>query len=234
MKPWFVTDTGMTNRLTDNDWDVFHTICPSRQFTKGDVIFHAGDPASHLHIVADGQVKLVTVTPTGNERILAVCGHEDLIGEAFLSAETYYRADAVALTDARTCPISREQFLAVVREAPNFALGFAEVLAEQLFGCYEQLGDSYAPVKYRVAKVLLEQVRRFGVGQQADQTGTGWYHLETALKHEEIASMVTATRVSVSMAMAELKRDGILEGTRGHYRLDVDALQDLIMTLDVT
>jgi CRP-like cAMP-binding protein len=228
MKPWFVTDTGINERLTDNDWEVFHRICPSRQFAKGDIIFHAGDPATHLHIVADGQVKLVAMTPTGNERILAICGHEDLIGEAFLSADAYYRADAVALTDAHTCPISREQFLAVVKEAPNFALGFSEVLASQLFGCYEQLSDSYAPVKYRVAKVLIDQARRFGT--PADQPG--WCILETNLKHEEIASMVTATRVSVSMAVAELKRDGVLEGSRGHYLLHLADLEELVLMLD--
>lgn len=228
MKPWFVTDTGINERLTDNDWEVFHRICPSRQFAKGDIIFHAGDPATHLHIVADGQVKLVAMTPTGNERILAICGSEDLIGEAFLSANTHYRADAVALTDAHTCPISRDQFLAVVKEAPNFALGFSEVLASHLFGCYEQLGDSYAPVKYRVAKVLIDQARRFGV----PASHAGWYVLETSLKHEEIASMVTATRVSVSMAVAELKRDGILEGSRGHYLLHLEELEELVLMLD--
>lgn len=227
MKPWFVTDTGINERLTDNDWDVFHRICPSRLFAKGEVIFHAGDPATHLHIVADGQVKLVAMTPTGNERILAICGHEDLIGEAFLSADAHYRADAIALTEARTCPVSREQFLAVVKEAPNFALGFSEVLASQLFGCYEQLSDSYAPVKYRVAKVLIEQGRRFGTPAQ-----NGWHVLETSLKHEEIASMVTATRVSVSMAIAELKRDGVLEGSRGRYLLQLDNLEELILMLD--
>jgi len=228
MKPWFVTDTGINERLTESDWEVFHRICPSRQFAKGDTIFHAGDPATHLHIVAEGQVKLVAMTPTGNERILAICGHEDLMGEAFLSANAYYRADAVALTDAHTCPISREQFLAVVKEAPNFALGFSEVLASQLFGCYEQLSDSYAPVKYRVAKVLIDQARRFGA--PADQPG--WYVLETSLKHEEIASMVTATRVSVSMAIAELKRDGVLEGSRGHYLLQLEELEELVLMLD--
>jgi CRP-like cAMP-binding protein len=228
MKPWFVTDTGINERLTDNDWDVFHRICPSRQFTKGDIIFHAGDPATHLHIIAEGQVKLVALTPTGNERILAICGQEDLIGEAFLSTNAHYRADAVALTDAHTCPVSREQFLTVVKEAPHFALGFSEVLASQLFGCYEQLSDSYAPVKYRVAKVLIDQARRFG--KPADQPD--WHVLETSLKHEEIASMVTATRVSVSMAVAELKRDGVLEGSRGHYLLHLEDLEELVLMLD--
>ena len=50
--------------------------------------------------------------------------------------------------------------------------------------------------------------------------------LTTELKHEELASMITATRVSVSMAFAELRDAGVLEGTRGEYRFNASAMFD--------
>ena len=104
-------------------------------------------------------------------------------------------------------------------KAPSFALTFAEILASHLFDCREQLSSSYAPVRDRVVKTLLEQAGRFG--QREDE---GWVRLSTQLKHEELASMITATRVSVSMAIAELRDEGLLEGTRGEYRLNAEAL----------
>ena len=107
-------------------------------------------------------------------------------------------------------------------QAPNFVLTFAEILASHLFYCREQLSSSYAPVKVRVIKALLEQADRFG--RPDDES---WTLLSTELKHEELASMVTATRVSVSMAIAELREEGVLEGTRGEYRLDMPALREL-------
>ena len=217
-----VKDSGFTDRVSSEDMSVFRRVCPDKEYPKGETVFRAGDPATAMHVIAGGQIKLVTATATGNERILAICGPGDFIGEAFLSEFAHYRVDAVALTDAMTCPVSRDQFLQMSLHAPNLALTFCEILASHLFHCREQLSSSYAPVKVRVVRVLLEQADRFG-----EPTGDGWVELSTELKHDEIASMISATRVSVSMAIAELRSDGILEGTRGEYRLNAPALRDM-------
>ena len=219
MKPWYVKDTDFTQRVSDKDMAVFMQVCPRKRYKKGDVVFYAGDPASDLHVIEEGQIKLVTPTATGGERILAILGSNDFFGEAFLSVNAHYRVDAIALTDAATCPVSRDQFTTISHSAPTFALTFAEILAQHLFDCRDQLSSSYAPVKSRVVRVLLDQAERFG-----SPVGDGWVKLSTELKHEELASMITATRVSVSMAIAELRDEGLLEGTRGEYRLNIVAL----------
>jgi CRP/FNR family transcriptional regulator, cyclic AMP receptor protein len=224
MNPWFIRDTGFSRRISPEDRAVFMRVCPERRYPKGSAVFRTGDPATHLHVVAAGQVKLTALTPSGNERILAVCGPDDFIGEAFLREAEHYRSDAVALTDAVTCPMSRAQFMQLGLRAPTFIVGFTEILAGNLLHCREQLSTAYDPIKLRVVKVLLEQTRRFGRASGPD----GWHQLDTALKHEEIAAMTSATRVSVTMAMSELRAEGLLEGSRGRYRLFVPALAALL------
>ncbi len=229
MKPWYVKNTEFSKRISADDKSTFMRICPDKTFAKGDAIFLAGDPAASLHVIARGQVKLVTPTASGNERILAICGPDDFIGEAFVQEESFYRVDAVALTDVMTCPMSREQFVRMALNAPSFVLSFSEILAGNLFQCREQLSNAYDPVGTRVAKVLLEQTQRFGepLGEP------GWFRLETELKHDDIAALISATRVSVSMALAELRDEGLIEGTRGHYRLNVPALTSRVEGLVV-
>ncbi len=219
MKAWYVKDTAFTQRVSQEDMAVFQRVCPEKRYPRGSVVFHAGDPASDLHVIALGQVKLVTLTATGNERILALLGPNDIFGEAFLSENAHYRVDAIALTDTITCPVSREQFMQMANEAASFVLTFTEIITQNLFDCRDQLSTSYAPVKSRIIRVLLEQAERFG-----QASGDGWVELSTQLKHEELASMVSATRVSVSMAIAELRDEGLLEGTRGQYKLLANAL----------
>lgn len=223
-RPWFVPDSGLTERLAENDKMVFMRVCPERPYPPGTAIFREGDPAEHLHVVARGRIKLVRYTPDGRERILAIVGPDDLIGEAFLREDARYRADAIAMADAVTCPMSRGHFQQLSLQAPTFTLAFAEILAQNLFRCRDQLSGGYAPIKIRVAQTLLEQARRFG---KPDDGDPDWLELDTELRHEEIASMVGATRVSVSTSVAELRRDGLLEGTRGRYRLHAPALEGL-------
>jgi CRP/FNR family transcriptional regulator len=224
MEPWFLSSTHFYDRISKEDLEVFRRVCPRRHHQKGSYVFRSGDPAIELHLLEEGQVKLVTFTPKGGVRILAVCGHADFIGEAFLREKNRYSVDAVALTEGATCPISRAQFLQLTEERATFALIFAEILADQLLYCRNQLGDSYGSVKLRVAKVLLQQTQHFGKSLEE----SSWYELITELTHDDIAAMVAVTRVAVSKAFSELRREGLVEGRRGRYRLNVPALESLI------
>jgi CRP/FNR family transcriptional regulator, cyclic AMP receptor protein len=222
-KPWFVRDTGFSEQLDPRDRQMFMRVCPKRLYPRGDTIFRLGDPATSLHVIAEGQVKLVTVAPSGHERILAICGPDDFIGEAFLGEAQHYRVDAVALTAVVTCPMSREQFLELALRAPTFTLSFTEILTSKLFSCREQLSYAYDPIKQRLVRTLLEQAERFGVA-----SGGGWCDLRTELRHDELASIISATRVSVSTAFAELREAGHVEGSRGRYRIHLPSLRALL------
>ncbi|MEX2541435.1 MAG: Crp/Fnr family transcriptional regulator [Trueperaceae bacterium] len=221
--PWYLQETRFSQRIDSKDMGVFMRVCPERRYAEGEAIFHDGDLASHLHVIVRGQVKLSVSTPKGQERILAVLGPDDFLGETFVHQAERYRGDAVALTDVVTCPMSRPQFLQMTRRAPDFVVAFTGILAAGLYQCRDQLGRSYDPVRVRVAKVLIEQAERFG----APEAEPGWWRLETILRHEEIAAMVSATRVATTMAMTELRQQGLLKGTRGSYRLKLERLSAL-------
>ncbi|MFN2322756.1 MAG: Crp/Fnr family transcriptional regulator [Trueperaceae bacterium] len=219
VRPWHVPDSGLTKNVSKHDMALFTTVCPEVRYEVGTAVFRVGDPASHLHVITRGQVKLVTGNARGQERILAVCGPDDLIGEAFVLDQDRYRVDAVALEEVATCAMSREQFAQLAERSATFALAFASVLATNLFHCRDQLAQAYDPIRHRVAKVLVDQTRRFGEVQP-----DGWHHLRTRLRHDEIASIVSATRVSVTTALTDLREMGLLQGTRGRYRVRLDEL----------
>lgn len=223
-RPWLTEKTGFPERLTPVDRALFRDICPPRHFSPNSCVFHAGDPASSLHLIDEGQVKLLLSTQGGKERILAVCGPGDLFGEAFLSGAQVYQASAVTATKAVVCAMSRPQFLELTKTSATFALVFAEMLADQLAGCRTLLGSGFDPVKLRVARVFTDHARRYG----AALPEAGWYLLDTHLTHEAVAALVTATRVAVSKALAELRCTGLIAGGRGRYRVNAAGLEALL------
>lgn len=163
MKPWHFEKTDFYERLTEADQALFRKVCPPQRYEKGHHIFCLGDPASSLHIIDEGQVKLVKPTLGGKVRILAICGPGDFIGEAFLSTTTHYQADAVAQSGVVTCAMNRSQFLNITKQSATFALVFSEVLADHLAHCRNLLGASFDPVKLRLVRALLDQARHFSV-----------------------------------------------------------------------
>jgi CRP/FNR family transcriptional regulator, cyclic AMP receptor protein len=224
---WFARDTRFKEVMAGDAIQEFMRVCPERPFARGDYLFHQGESATHLHVIASGQVKLVVPTATGHERVIAVVGPEDMIGEAFVLDQRVYRVDAIALTPVRSCPMDHEQFTWLSLHAPDFVLRFATILATSLVKCREVLSHTFDPVKVRIAKVLLDQAGRFG----APDGATGVVELRTGLRHDEIASMASATRVSASMAIAEFREIGLVEGSRGQYRIDLKGLADYVEAL---
>jgi CRP-like cAMP-binding protein len=219
---WFVRETAFDKRMGEQEMAQFVEHCSIRRYRRGDMLFRMLDPALELFIITEGQIKLVRATARGTERILAIGGPNDIVGEAFLSGKDCHRADAVALTDAAACVVTPEKYRLLVQQMPRFGQIFTEILSTRLFHCREYLVSSCDPVKIRVMKVLTELTYRFGKPLQV-----GWYELDTELGHDDIAAMVNATRVSVTTAFTELRDRGLLEGTRGQYRLNVPALESL-------
>ena len=219
---WFAQGTRFSEVMKGNAMDEFMRVCPERPFPRGSYLFRQGDPATQMHVIARGQVKLVSLTPEGNERVVAVLGPDDFLGEAFVIDTEHYLLDAIAITDVVACPMDRSQFTQLALHAPGFTVRFAEILATNLVRCRELLTHSLDPVKRRVAKVLLDQAERFG---ERESGAADLVSLRTELRHDDIASLASATRVSASTAIAELRELGIVEGSRGAYRMSLAGLR---------
>jgi CRP/FNR family transcriptional regulator, cyclic AMP receptor protein len=218
---WFAQGTRFSEVMAGDVMDEFMRVCPERPFERGSYLFRQGDLATQMHVIAKGQVKLVSPTPEGNERVVAVLGPDDFIGEAFVIDADRYLLDAIAITDVVACPMDRDQFTRLALHAPAFTVRFAEILATNLVRCRQLLTHSLDPVKRRVAKVMLDQAERFG-----EPLGGGdLVSLQTELRHDDIASLASATRVSASTAIAELRELGIVEGSRGSYRMSLAGLR---------
>jgi len=63
--------------------------------------------------------------------------------------------------------------------------------------------------------------------------GDGVYHLKLDLRHDEIASMANASRVSATQAISAWRAQQLVLGTRGDYRVNVRGLEALVEGLEL-
>lgn len=221
---WAVTDTEWMKTVSDPEMQRLGQICPPRQYIRGDRVYRRGDSAGSLYILLEGHVKLAQPSWLGNDRVMTVCGPDDFFGENFLTGATTCLADAVCMSERTVvCPVSREQFLEVATQLPNVALTFAMVLARRNADLEERLHVMTQPVQVRLARVMAELAVRLG-----EETSEGVYHLRLDLKHDEIASMANASRVSATQAISAWRTQELVTGTRGDYHVNVRGLEALI------
>jgi len=102
---------------------------PVRTFRPGDVIFRQGDPASgEVYLVHQGTVE-VKSRVDGEERLLRILRHGDLLGEVALFREGAHSATAVALELVMLLVIPADRLERIVRTRPELAIALIRQLA---------------------------------------------------------------------------------------------------------
>jgi CRP/FNR family transcriptional regulator, anaerobic regulatory protein len=83
-----------------------------REYRRGEYLFHAGDPADFLHVVANGQIKNSMTTKDGDEFIYDVLTQGGVFGEPGIFSREHNRVlDAVAMERSTVIDIPREQLV---------------------------------------------------------------------------------------------------------------------------
>src|SRR6476661_950790 len=82
-------------------------VAARRRFARGEVVFHEGDLAETVHLLAEGRAAVRRVTTAGDSVILAVVGPGEVLGEmAMLSPEARRTTTVVALEPTVTMTVA--------------------------------------------------------------------------------------------------------------------------------
>jgi len=194
--------------MADDDWSALAPRLTTVQISKGNVVFHEGDPGDCLFVVLEGKVKISRTAPDGRENLLAILGPGDLLGELSLFDAIDRTATATALTQLRLSQLDDIDFHAYISDRPAVATELLRVLARRLRDTNAAMADLvFTDVPGRVAKALLSLADRFG-----EETSDG-VRVSHDLTQEELAQLVGASRETVNKALSDF-------ATRGWLRLE--------------
>lgn len=97
-------------------------------------VFSEGDEGSEMYVVLEGIIAL----KVGYE-IIDIVEAGDVMGEMAIIDAKKRSATAVAKTDCKMVPVSKEKFLTMVQENPAFAIHVMAVLADRIRNMNELL-----------------------------------------------------------------------------------------------
>ncbi len=197
-------------------------LCAERRYPQGAVIFSDGDPADSMYIVAEGLVKLASVTERGAETILHILKPGEIFGELFF-AEEKRAFDAVASTDVVVTVIPRKRFEEILVSFPAVARNFIRLLSARLVKMERRIaGFGHTWSYQRLAKVLLRLGREHGVS-----AGSGTM-IPLRLTHEDLAKLIGTTRETVTMQMKRFRKMGLVKREGGRFILNEDRLRSFL------
>jgi CRP/FNR family transcriptional regulator, cyclic AMP receptor protein len=170
------------------------------------VIFSAEEPGDSLFVIARGKVKVVLYGETGREIILSILHAGDFFGEMSLLDRQPRSANVVALEDADLLSLDRDAFEKHLAAHPSTALAILAEMSRRLRHADEVIGNlALLDVYGRVARTIRDLAQKHG------EPVDGGLLVRERPTQQEIAGLIGTSRETVSRALSEFARRGLLE-----------------------
>lgn len=176
-------------------------------FAAGERIFVQEAPSSAFYTIIGGRVKVTRVTPEGYETILCVRGPGEILCPVTTLDEGTELGTAVAMTEPVVLRAEWEPFAALCQES-------LELLTVVQGACLGELPHlirrlevlAFRSIRQRLVHTLLAESNWQGTGAPTDVV---------RLTQQELGALIGASRESVSRALGQLKREGVVDLRRG-------------------
>lgn len=195
--------------------------CVTRRVGLGHVLFTTGEECRGLYIVQSGRVRIYRTDPAGREQVLHIEGPGRTVAELPLFDGGVYPASAVAIEESTLVFLPRAAFESLYRSHPDVAQAIIRALGRRLRHLVHLTETlAFRDVAARLAMLLV------GYAERGGATTARGIEIELDRTQEELALEIGTARESVSRAMKQLRRKGLIEPL-GQNRLRIPDLRRL-------
>lgn len=199
--------------------------CITKSVPAGTVLFTTGEECRGVYMIDSGRVRIYRTDPAGREQVLHVEGPGRSVAELPMFDGGPYPASAVTIEDCELVFLPLPAFEYLYRNQPDIAHAVIRALGRRLRHLVH-LAETLAfrDVAARLAMLLVGYAERAGV---ATPLGV---EIELDRTQEELAHEIGTARESVSRAMKQLRRKGLVEplGRNRFLIPDVQRLRALL------
>jgi CRP-like cAMP-binding protein len=153
----------------------------------------------HLWLVTRGMVKLSCITEQGEDLVLGLAGPNEPFGEPLTNIDLY---EAITLCDCDLLCLPIDE----IESTPHLAVALVKAMASRM-------RQSEALISLLGLRRIEERVRGFLelLAQDYGQPCEQGLRLNLRLTHQDIASALSTTRVTVTRVLGLLKEEGWLQ-----------------------
>jgi CRP/FNR family cyclic AMP-dependent transcriptional regulator len=199
--------------------------CVTKTVSAGSVLFTTGEVCRGLYVIESGRVRIYRIDPSGREQVLHMEGPGRPVAELPIFDGGPYPASAVTIDDSTLVFLPREAFEFLSRSQPDIAQAVIRALGRRLRHLVHLTETlAFRDVAARLAMLLV------GYAERAGSTTAAGIEIQLDRTQEELAHEIGTARESVSRAMKQLRRKGLIEPLQRNRLLipDVQRLRALL------
>jgi len=205
-KFWYLKNCDLFERLSRDEIKRLEERSQSRDYPKGGLIYLPADFSDSVMLLVKGRVKIYNVTVDGKQQVLTLIDRGEIFGELSLFGNPKRDQFAEAVIKSTIVNIPRDEMQKLVEKHPN-----VHTEVTKLFGLRAQrfqrrlMSLLFRSNRDRLVLLLLELAEKYGV-----QTDIGVRLDLKPLSHQDLASMIGATRETVTVELGKLQVEGVI------------------------
>lgn len=217
---WHIKNCVLFEQLTDERLSWLESRCRTRQLPGKSPIYLPADSGNSVFLLSSGRAKICHITPDGKQSILAFIEPGELFGELALVSDGTRDEYAETLEKSQIVMIPGDVFPTLMEETPALAIGVNKLIGIRRKRIEQRLKNLlFQSNRERLTHLLLELAEQYGT-----QT-SGGVELGIKLSHQELASVIGATRETVTVVLGELQEEGLV--TVGRRKITIISLPAL-------
>jgi CRP/FNR family cyclic AMP-dependent transcriptional regulator len=190
-------------------------------FIKGQFVYDCQQPSKYLYVVIQGRVKISNTAGDGSQTITGIVSVEGMFGESCLVASCQRNETAVALDNITLMAWTPDEIEQKIEQDPRLGLALSQYLVRksiELQNRIESMAVNSTPERVMLAMVQL-------ANDLGMTTADGAVRVPS-LTHSMIAEYIGTSREIVTLQMNRLRRLGMLQYSRKHIDIYLDAMKE--------
>ncbi len=175
-----------------------------REYRPREAVFHPVRDPRYVYLLEEGLVRIFRVSPSGDELTIGYVRPGEIFGEVSVITEGPRESFAQAARRSRILEIPKDAFLGAVKSTrPLYEV--TKRIGLRLIRWQSRAEDLvFCDARTRLARLLLRLADEFG--RRRDHA----LDVGLPLTEQEIASLIGTTRQTVSVALGEMIRGGLV------------------------
>ena len=182
-----------------------------RSVEEGGFFFMQADPSVHAYVLLSGRVKMLQITPGGQQITLRLMTPGQTYGGiALLNPRSGYPASAQAIENSTAAAWDTAQLRQLAETEPSIPLNAMQLMHGYITELQErQKALVSVRVEQRIARIILKLASESGRKVEEGVL------IDMPLTRQDVAEMSGTTLFTVSRTLSEWERNGLLKIGRG-------------------
>lgn len=167
------------------------------------------DPADRLYILIEGRIRLLQVTPAGQQVIMRYISPVEAFGVIAMLSGATYPVSAQAVDDCTALYWDRDSLKNLMEKIPKVAINGLSTLAARVREFQDRIRElTTERVERRIARAILR------LAQQTGRKVDNGVLVDLPITRQDLAEITGTTIYTVSRTMSQWESQGIIDSGR--------------------